>query len=265
MISYALIRNTPFAYADEHHTFKQLLAGLTLNEVLNSKKYVEPEVASVFRVETQGPLKGARSNIKISEDAISLIIACEVTSKSKYNKSLTHPIWPKGHSGATLAFGYDIGQASEESIRNAWVKYLPIETIDEIVKCAGKVGEQGRICTKTIKHVTIPWDAANSQFRFYLPYVIAQTASAFDNFEHLSPDSRGALVSLVYNRGADTSLTKRREEMYNIGELMASMKFSEIPKQIRSMKRLWPGADQKGLIKRRELEATLFEIGMVKK
>lgn len=264
MITYAVIRNIPVGYANELNSFRQGLKTFTLENVLDSKQYIEPEAATVFQVETQGQLKGARSDLKISEDAISLIVAAEVSSESNYKRKLIRPIWPKGHSGATIAIGFDIGQGKADTVRGAWENYLPKETIDELVKCAEKTGQQGKICTKSIQHVVVPWDAAMSQFRYYLPFVVAQTQAAFDNFELLTPDSRGALVSLVYNRGPDVSLRNRREEMYNIAQLMVDRNFSKIPSQIREMKKIWTKKDQRGLLIRRELEAQLFEIGLGK-
>jgi hypothetical protein len=48
--------------------------------------------------------------------------------------------------------------------------------------------------------------------------------------------------------------------MRNIKSHMASKEFTAIPDEFRSMKRLWP--DMRGLQKRREREAELFEKGL---
>jgi GH24 family phage-related lysozyme (muramidase) len=49
--------------------------------------------------------------------------------------------------------------------------------------------------------------------------------------------------------------------MCNIQALLKTGNFKEIPNQFREMKRLWP--DSKGLRRRREEEADLFESGLV--
>lgn len=264
LITSSVLKNISFSYASENYSFREELKAFKLQDVIDSKKYLENEAAAVFKVETQGKLKGARSDLTISEDAIALLIAAEVSSEENYKKRLIRPIWPKGDSGATIAIGFDIGQGDKDTIRGAWENYLPNDTVNELVKCAGKTGLQGEMCTKKIQHVVVPWNAAVSQFRYYLPFVVAQTQTAFPNFNLLSPDSRGALVSLIYNRGPDVSLRNKREEMFNIANMMLKKDFSEIPGQIRAMKKLWTKKDQRGLIIRRELEAKLFEIGMNK-
>jgi GH24 family phage-related lysozyme (muramidase) len=49
--------------------------------------------------------------------------------------------------------------------------------------------------------------------------------------------------------------------MAEIQLLLGGKKYSEIPKQLRAMTRLWPNS--KGLRRRREEEAELFEGGLV--
>jgi GH24 family phage-related lysozyme (muramidase) len=76
----------------------------------------------------------------------------------------------------------------------------------------------------------------------------------------LPGDCAAALVSLVFNRGA--SLTgERRTEMARIQELLRAGDVAKIPAQLRAMTRLWPTV--KGLRRRREEEAALFESGLV--
>jgi GH24 family phage-related lysozyme (muramidase) len=76
----------------------------------------------------------------------------------------------------------------------------------------------------------------------------------------LPGDCAAALVSLVFNRGSSLS-GERRKEMAEIQLLLGGKKYSEIPKQLRAMTRLWPNS--KGLRRRREEEAELFEGGLV--
>lgn len=258
-LSLCLVPTCP-VLADGFDAFNAQLKSVTFNDVICAKKYKEPEAGKIFKVETMGKLSGPRSDLKISNEAKKLIIYFEVTGKNNYDKKLQNPTWPGGASGATVGFGYDIGYSSEKSVHDAWINYIPEETIKGLMTCAGKKGEDGRLCTNKIKKLTIDWDSASKQFEYYLPFLIAQTKSAFKNFELLPPSARGALASLVYNRGADTSNTQRRKEMYNIAKLMSQKEYSKIPEQIELMKKLWPNT--KGLLIRRDLEAELFRIGI---
>jgi GH24 family phage-related lysozyme (muramidase) len=80
------------------------------------------------------------------------------------------------------------------------------------------------------------------------------------NVRDLPPDCYGALLSLVFNRGAAFEAQGERfTEMRNIQGLMQSKQFDGIPAQIRAMKRLWPST---GLATRREQEAKLCEKGL---
>jgi hypothetical protein len=79
----------------------------------------------------------------------------------------------------------------------------------------------------------------------------------------LHPHCVGALVSLVFNRGASFRRDgDRYREMREILRLMGRQEFAGIPAQLRSMKRIWEGQGLDGLLRRREAEASLFERGL---
>ena len=114
-----------------------------------------------------------------------------------------------------------------------------------------------------VSSVSVSWTQASTQFDNYLPYAVAQTEDTFPNCAALRDDSLGALVSLIYNRGTSLSpISDRRREMREIFALMRAQTFTDIPQEIRDMKRLWPGPNEKGLVARRELEAVLFQDGL---
>ena len=95
-----------------------------------------------------------------------------------------------------------------------------------------------------------------------LPLYELRTAQAFPGMDALPEDARGALVSLVYNRGAsmlDDSPDDRRREMRAIRDAVAAGDLAAIAAQLRAMKRLWEGKGVGGLIARREEEARLVE------
>jgi GH24 family phage-related lysozyme (muramidase) len=113
--------------------------------------------------------------------------------------------------------------------------------------------------------VSVPFSAASAVFQqTSVPRTTAETANALPGSDALSPDCMGALVSLVYNRGPSFSADgDRYTEMRAIKTDVMQKRFADIPAQLRSMKRLWAGdPNAAGLVRRRELEALLFEQGL---
>jgi GH24 family phage-related lysozyme (muramidase) len=93
-----------------------------------------------------------------------------------------------------------------------------------------------------------------------VPSWYLKTLRIYPNTQDLPGDCAAALVSLCFNRG--TSLSgERRKEMVEIQLLLGGKKYADIPAQFRAMTRLWPNS--KGLRRRREEEADLFEQGLV--
>lgn len=78
------------------------------------------------------------------------------------------------------------------------------------------------------------------------------------------PHCQGTMLSLVINRGASFTVLspEARVEMKNIQIDFSQSNLSDIPMQIRTMKKLWVGKGLDGLIKRREGETKLFEEGL---
>jgi hypothetical protein len=206
---------------------------------------------------------GTPSKREISPKAKDMIVRLEVGSQARYERLYQGPIWPKGLSGVTIGIGYDLRFASKSILRRDWGKLLDSETLamlDGVTRLSGDVAQAS---LASVAKVRVPWAAAMTQFSAFLPYVTADTEGVFPNCEHLSDDSLGALVSLVYNRGASVPRNKpERAEMVKIRDLMAVQAFEEIPTQIRAMKRLWTTDDSRGLVIRRELEAQLFKSGL---
>lgn len=209
-----------------------------------------------------------RSDKLISDRAIALIIAFEVTSEATYNKLYERPYWPKGDSGVTVAIGYDLGYQSDENIQSDWYDFATGDYIVRMQSVRGIKGVPAKRAAASITDVRIPWNAAYGNFTNVLKFYAGQTIRYFPNSEELSEDSFGALVSLVYNRGSSTKKSAddpvdRRREMREIKSLIEARDFSGIPAQIVSMKRLWEkDPNAAGLLRRRDLEAELFLIGL---
>ena len=199
----------------------------------------------------------------ISDRAFDLIVSLEVTSQAVYERSYSHPTWPQGASGVTIGIGYDVGYVTKTLLRQDWQDAIPDVMIKALESAIGVKGPDADHLAHELRvHVDVPWSAAIAVHRTkVIPKWVELTETALSNTNELSADSLGALVSLAYNRGASfDSEGTRYQEMRTIKADMASKKFSDIPKQIRNMKRLWPTL--KGLRVRRDLEAQLFQDGL---
>lgn len=201
---------------------------------------------------------GPPSKRAISQAAFNLLIFFEVTSKAYYEKKYRHPTWPGGSSGGTIGIGYDVGYATKAMLHADWDPAL-VATLEPLL---GVTGESARALAQSLSAFDAPWTAAIEVHRNrVLPRWTGIVERSLKNTDLLSDDSLGALVSLVYNRGASFTLTGDRfAEMRHIAAHMAEKQFGLIPADLRSMKRLWP--DSKGLRDRREREARLFEQGL---
>jgi len=210
------------------------------------------------------------SSTPISQRAIDLIIACEISSELLYTRNYQRPTWPFGLSGVTIGIGYDVGYVTKDMLKEDWQDFVAAEIIERLGDACGRKGDSANEIVGSFRDIAINWESALNQYlRKTQPLYIAETETALKNTELLSPDSLGALVSLVYNRGASFGVSAsadssgRYEEMRNIKKHMSEKEFSKIPDEFRSMKRLWiTQANMAGLVKRRELEAALFELGL---
>lgn len=197
--------------------------------------------------------------MRISRAAFDLIVREEVSSEAAYRKKYMRPVDPGGQSGVTVGIGYDLKHHTPAQIRADWKGRVSSAMIEDMATVSG---EDGTSYTKINKSVSIPWEAAISEFEdVELPRWEAKTARALPNTGMLSPDSFGALVSLTFNRGPSFSTKgERYNEMRAIRAAMQAEDFDQIPAHFRTMKRLWPA--QAGLRKRRDTEAALFTKGL---
>jgi hypothetical protein len=216
--------------------------------------------------------KAKPSKLKISSRAERLIVAAEVTSQAVYVKRYQGPIWPKGRSGVTVGVGYDIGHTIPEQFWRDWKDYLHAEVLDRLMICCEVTGGEAETLLEAVKDIRIPWDVAYRQFVVQqLPREIGLAERSLQNFAQLPEDCRGALVSLTYNRGAsrfaaprdpDDGLDRGREMRAIFGH-MRDGAFAAIPQELMAMRRIWTGnPDMAGVVKRREAEAVLFQIGL---
>ena len=194
----------------------------------------------------------------ISQKAVNSIIFFEVGSPANYIKQYQHPKAEVGDSGITIGIGYDLGYNKKEQIQSDWGDVLPAETLKLLESVSGLKGDKARESINTVKDLTIPLDSAMKVFinRSLKHYSII-TISVYPGVDKLLPDAAGALLSLIYNRGANTDKNlDRRVEMFNIKDLVVKKDYNGIADQISAMKRLWGDAEN-GLRIRRDMEAEL--------
>ena len=200
----------------------------------------------------------------LSSAGVTFIARAEVGSPTAYRRQYCHPTWPSAKSGITIGIGYDLQFCDPARFRNDWAGQLPESCCTQLLRVIGVVGSKAQL--ETVRDVTIPLTAAVGAFvSRSLPHYIDLTRSIYPAFDTLSTAQRTALVSLVYNRGADLSDRSRdlqdRREMRTIRDLLAAGDLASVPAQFESMTRLWDPEELPGLIARRKDEAMLWRAG----
>lgn len=194
----------------------------------------------------------------ISKKAIEMIIKHEVGGRDVYNRRYQKPIWAGGDSGVTIGLGYDCGYVTEKQFFSDW-DGLNLNFLNALRKVVGIKGEAVKSMMRgEILQVRIPYNFAYDVFvNKSLPKYYKMTKDIYPELDTLNEDTRGALVSLIYNRGNKLD-GDRRKEMRAIVELVAKADYEGIADQIERSKRLWENVGLDGLVKRREEEADLI-------
>lgn len=197
--------------------------------------------------------------ILMSKEAFRFIMEAEVSSEATYNRLFTHPTLPGQDSGITIGIGYDLGFNTEAEIMNDWGSLVSVPVLDFLISVSGLKKDAARnALTTSAKAVTIPFDAAWTVFTTRTIPRFVNLAASIYQIDRLNPHAAGAIVSLVYNRGASL-VGDRRREMKELQPLIADTDLVGIAGKIREMKRIWPGNDGKGLRNRRENEAVFVQ------
>jgi GH24 family phage-related lysozyme (muramidase) len=204
-----------------------------------------------------------KAAMTISPKLIQFLIAQEDGDQAYYDRTEEHFDWPEVASGPTVGVGYDLGYVTVSECTYDWAHILDAASISALVLGVGLTGEAAhRFCRANRDKVTITWAQALQEFtEREVPKWEDRTKQVLPNYDLLSPDCAGVLVSLSYNRGTsgyDSSLPRFRE-MVQIKHCMETKRFYGIPGLIRAMGRLWPNVPN--LRRRRVLEAQLFAEG----
>ena len=196
--------------------------------------------------------------MSISKKAIDLIIQHEVGGRAVYEKRYQKPIWAGGDSGLTIGLGYDVGYVKEADLFADW-KGLNLNFLNALKRFCGVKGPIVKTMMRgEILNVVIPYNIAYEVFvKKSIPKYYAATKKIYPQLDELNEDTRGALVSMVYNRGAKLD-GESRKEMKAIVDLVAKKDYEGIAEQIEQSKRLWEGKGLDGLVIRREAEADLI-------
>lgn len=194
----------------------------------------------------------------ISKKAIELIIQHEIGGRFVYEKKYQKPIWAGGESGLTIGIGYDLGYNKEKDLFSDWAS-LNLNFLNALKRFCGVKGEIVKTMMKDeVLNVIIPYNMAYDVFvKKSIPKYYAMTKKIYPQLDTLNEDTRGALVSMVYNRGAKIEGDSRKE-MKAIVELVAKQDYEGIAEQIEQSKRLWENRGLDGLVIRRESEADLI-------
>jgi GH24 family phage-related lysozyme (muramidase) len=194
----------------------------------------------------------------ISQRGIKAIIGWETGGEHEYNRN---PEWPGEASGITIGIGWDLGHTPATETARAWAPHIDQQTLAALIGVANRRGEDAKFILPHVRHLVISWDAALAVFNdVTIPTWYLRTLRIWPHVQALPGDCAAALVSIVFNRGPNLSGDRRRE-MLRIQELLRVNELAQIPDQIRAMKRLWP--DSRGLRRRRDEEAELFQSGLV--
>jgi GH24 family phage-related lysozyme (muramidase) len=213
---------------------------------------------------------GART---LSAAARELIVRHESGGRAFYEQVIkARPHWPAFSSGLTIGFGWDLGFHTRAELEQVWGPRLGAPAVGRLAAALGlraveperarKVRELKEF-VRRLADIVIPWEMAEAAFlETTAPAELARTLRALPAAADLPEDCLGALVSLVFNRGAGgfTDPRERFTEMRAIRAHLLEGRPERIPAELRAMARLWP--DSPGLQKRRAEEAELFERGL---
>ncbi len=199
----------------------------------------------------------------IAQEAHELVLYYEVGGQRGYQRRFRRPIWPKYQSGVTIGIGYDLGYNTREEVTAAWGARLSADALEKLLTTVGVKGRPAEALLGQVRDVEVDWQAALEVYKLTTVVKFGKlTLSAFPGANQLHPKCFGSLFSLVYNRGSSMRGNRRRE-MRNIRRAISAGRLDDIPTEIRNMKRLWAGRGLRGLLKRRDAEARLFEDGLL--
>lgn len=204
------------------------------------------------------PLARAEALPPLCERAVDLIIAFEVGSPQTYQRKYQRPIWPGHHSGVTVGIGYDLGYQHASIIATDWSTHPHAV---RLATAAGITGPLARDEARKLADISIEYSMARRVFdqtSVVIHHRIARRVFRPQHFDALPCNARGALVSLVFNRGGSMAGNARSEMRHIRDVCLPAVDVQCIATQIRAMERIWVGSRiERGMRNRRYAEAAL--------
>ena len=201
----------------------------------------------------------------IPAEAVAFIVHHEVSSRVHYERHLQAPTDPGAESGVTIGIGYDLRFSDAARFQEDWGAELPGPVMARLRPWLGRKADARAIAG--LRDLRVPFGAAWRVFcRAALPRGVADTRKAYPSLDSLPPLCRGALVSLVYNRGGRLTDRPGRDSRREMGEIRRLLDtggpedLAVVPACFEAMKRLWPTLA--GLRARRDEEAAMFRRGL---
>ena len=199
----------------------------------------------------------------IPDAAIELIVSFEIGSPEVYERKYRAPVYPGGASGPTVGIGYDLGMQRAEIIIVDWEAHPHAA---RMATAAGISGPISRDWVRKAADISVTYGDARRVFdqtSVVEHYRLARRAfgAPFDRAPGLV---RGAITSLVFNRGASMNGGGKhdsRREMRAIRDVcLPAQNWPCVASELRSMNRLWVGSTiENGMRRRREAVAQLVE------
>lgn len=195
----------------------------------------------------------------IPDAAINLIVSFEVGSPELYERRYKAPIWPGAASGPTWGIGYDGGHRSADIIVVDWEAHPHAA---RLASAAGITGPISREWVRKAADISVEYGMARHVFdqtSLVEHYRIARRVFG-ESFDRAPGNVRGAITSLVFNRGGSMRGDGRREMRAIRDVCLPAGNWDCVASELRSMKRIWKGSDiEGGMDRRREAEAKLAE------
>lgn len=241
----------------------------SLQKALTSSGYSTRGIEGIWGEGSKTAFENAIKDFKKEEPSKCLIFNTTlgpytISQKSadfllQYEGFVNKPYVPGGDqtSGVSLGYGYDLGQQSKESAKALLSKYYTESQVNRLLATVGLKGDSARRVVGGLSDITITKEKAKEMTMELKGKYCQLVVNIYPEAIKLKPDSAGAILSLVYNRGSSLADTDKRKEMREIKEDFSKGDVKNIPARLRSMKRLWP--NQRGLRDRREGEARLIE------
>jgi peptidoglycan hydrolase-like protein with peptidoglycan-binding domain len=196
----------------------------------------------------------------ITAAGMTFIAREEVSDGTTYRRRFQRPCLPPPPSGITIGIGYDCRFVDRAQLEADWQGVLSPEAIALLQPALGIPGTLA-LCNQSATVSITLGDAMRVFATRSLPKYFEMTRRIYPAIgdQTLNAAQRTALVSLVYNRGADLEGDRRRE-MRTIQTLLLNGQLDDVAAQFESMTRLWRDVAP-GLVRRRRAEARLWRSG----